>query len=176
MHTLRHSVHKDVPRLLRKFFFHNFIGSKAPNGGAGSFAEHVTEVSGQLFEDLMHGIVSGVEVMQMMNSAPGGSSFRAVAPFAFTSTIGLEELLAEDNISISAESLLGRVSCEQVYSLVQTPQTWLDHQVEEDKSTGDLIFNFDFLAGRFPIHVMEGIVNTYEHLYAQIVQYLGQLA
>lgn len=49
----------------------------------------VTAVSGQLFEDLSHGIVSGVDVMQMMNSARNGTAFTAVAPYAFTSTIGL---------------------------------------------------------------------------------------
>ena len=45
---------------------------------------------------------------------------------------------------------------------MQTPQTWLDHQVEEEELTGDLIFNFDFLEGVFPDTVMQGIVTTVE--------------
>jgi len=58
----------------------------------------------------------------------------------FTSTLGLDAGAAAHEAAVA----LGRL----VYSIGQTPQVWLDHQVGEEN--GDLAYNWDIVEGAVP--------------------------
>ena len=156
MHTLRHDVHPDMGKVIGNFSSTILLAVEVH--GDLPFTDIVRGVSQRLAKDLDNSIVSGVDIMRAINQARG-SAFQAVAPYAFTSTMGMDDGLT--GLDAAVKSAVG---VRQVYSCVQTPQTWLDHQVEEDEATHELVFNFDFLDGVFPVAVMEGIVATYMRL------------
>lgn len=76
----------------------------------------------------------------------------------FTSTLGLN-LMMED-------ALLNQLG-EVVYSISQTPQVWLDHQIAE--KDGGLLFNWDVVEELFP----PGLVDD---MFAAYCNWLQQLA
>ena len=156
MHTLRHDVHPDVPSIIGNFSSTILLAINVH--GESTFKDIVKAVSKQLATDLDHSVISGVELMRLINISRG-SAFQAVAPFAFTSTMGMDTGLEPSTLIQHSD-----VRVRQVYSCVQTPQTWLDHQIEEDDTSGHLIYNFDFLNGIFPAEIMTGIFQTYSNL------------
>jgi len=72
-------------------------------------------------------------------------------PVVFTSTLTLDAGMAEQ----IPMSWLG----EQVYSIGQTPQVWLDHQVFEED--GALTFNWDAVEGLFPPGLLDDMFAAY---------------
>ena len=138
---------------------------KGKTGTAGRaeeepFVNAVLRTFERLWSDLDHAYVDGIEVMQDLNRR-SGRTFQAVAPFAFVSTIGLSSV-SDKGSDGSSRKAYEKSGVTQVYSCVQTPQTWVDHQVEEDR--GCLLYNIDIVDGLFPPAVVRGIVATYEAL------------
>ena len=140
MHTSRDNVHKDVNFIVGNFSDTLLLDVDAPFAKGISFAQVARGVSLQLARDLEHSVVSGIDVMSRINKAKG-QALSAVAPYAFTSTIGLSRLVQESDAEEHYDGAIGK----QVYSCVKTPQIWIDHQVEVNGSTGEFIFNIDFL-------------------------------
>lgn len=60
----------------------------------------------------------GVDVSRALNSARG-STLQAVAPFVFTSTLGLE------SPDLAPKGLCANLA----FTCVTTPHVWIDHQV-----------------------------------------------
>ena len=168
MHTLRHDVHPDVPSIIGNFSSTILLAINVH--GESTFKDIVKAVSKQLATDLDHSVISGVELMRLINISRG-SAFQAVAPFAFTSTMGMDTGLEPSTLIQHSD-----VRVRQVYSCVQTPQTWLDHQIEEDDTSGHLIYNFDFLNGIFPAEIMTGIFQTYSNLLEILSSYSTAIA
>lgn len=125
---------------------------------APAFRQRVEALRAQLFEDMEHACVAGVDLIRQLQAAQGASS-RPPMPVVFTSGIGL------------ASGLKGFVIREEgwthLHSHLKTPQVWLDHQVFEDE--GDLVFNWDCVPHAFP----DGLVRT---MFDSYVQWLNQLA
>lgn len=192
MHTMRHPVHPHVSAIVGNFSSTILLEARvSAKSASGSFADDARKLTSQLARDLEHCIVSGVDVMQALNKSRR-EAFRAVAPYAFTCTLGLAEVAgmslppvgpaagtehgsaAGDSTGAATHEdpvLLDAVAAaRQTYSQVQTPHTWLDHQVEEEPGTGELMYNFDFLDGVLPSTVMEGIVSSYMELLAALAE------
>jgi amino acid adenylation domain-containing protein len=117
-----------------------------------SFEGRARSIQKQLWEDLEHGYVSGVQVLRELAQFQGGAT-RAVMPVVFTSTLSLGTL--DIDTSLIARALSGDV----VYSISQTPQVFLDHQVSEQG--GALILNWDAVAELFPDGLLQEMFSAY---------------
>jgi len=95
MHTLRHDVHEDVQSIIGNFSSTILLAINV--NGELTFKEIVQSISKRLAVDLDHSIISGVELMRLINKSRG-SAFQAVAPFAFTSTMGMDAGLKKHSV------------------------------------------------------------------------------
>ncbi|MFL6335826.1 MAG: SDR family NAD(P)-dependent oxidoreductase, partial [Pyrinomonadaceae bacterium] len=118
---------------------------------AATVAAQAQRVQEQLWRDLDHNHFSGVKVLRELNRIHGGAP-KAKLPIVFTN-------LLED---LSGMERLGNL----VYSISQTPQVWLDHQVLEQG--GALIFNWDAVADLFPPSLLDEMFSAYRLLLARL--------
>ncbi|MEL6879049.1 MAG: amino acid adenylation domain-containing protein [Cyanobacteria bacterium J06607_10] len=124
--------------------------------GKESFISRAQRLQSQLWDDLEHRAVSGVRVLrERANLQNRGTA--ALMPVVFTSTL---------NQTIPAASPQDWKT-ETVFSVSQTSQVYLDHQVSE--IDGELVFNWDAIADLFPPGVLDEMFEVYR-------QFLQQLA
>ncbi|MCB1054533.1 MAG: amino acid adenylation domain-containing protein, partial [Acidobacteria bacterium] len=105
--------------------------------------------------------MSGVEVLRRLARLRGGQGAAAM-PVIFTSTLGLdalEEQRGESEETIGAGPL---GDLEVVYSIGQTPQVWLDHQVSEHG--GALYYIWDAVEELFPEGLLDSMFQAYHEL------------
>ena len=114
-----------------------------------TFEDQVRVLQRQLWDDLDHRLVGGIKVQRDLMQQRGIGGARM--PVVFTSTLTLDAGMAEQ----IPMSWLG----EQVYSIGQTPQVWLDHQVFEED--GALTFNWDAVEGLFPPGLLDDMFAAY---------------
>jgi amino acid adenylation domain-containing protein len=110
----------------------------------------------RLWMDLDHDHVSGVRILRELGRTGGGQSW--AMPVVFTSTLALERP-APPETGETAE-------IETVYSITQTPQVWLDHQVSEQG--GALVFFWDAVDEIFPQGLVDDMFATYSGLLARL--------
>lgn len=115
------------------------------------FAGQVRAVQARLWQDVDHRFVSAVTLMREQGERRRGSA-RPPLPVVFTSALQYD-LASTD--SPAAMSWLGEI----VYSITQTPQVWLDHQVTEDR--GALVYDWDSIEGLFCPGVMDDLFRAY---------------
>ena len=82
-------------------------------------------------KDLEHSDFSGIKFQREL-SKYDGKKFRYGIPFVYTSTLGMEN---------ENDNLFGEIC----YNITQTPQVWLDYQIQERQ--GALYLNWDYLQG-----------------------------
>jgi amino acid adenylation domain-containing protein len=150
-------LHPQVNDIVGDFTSVNMLAVDAST--QDSFENRARRLQQQLWEDLEHRQVSGVRVVRELLRTQGGAP-RAVMPIVFTSTLATTYTNSEEGFPID---WLG----DMVYSISQTPQVWLDHQVFEHK--GALVFNWDVVDGLFPEGMLQDMFETY-------CRYLEQLA
>ena len=109
------------------------------------------EIQKQLFKDIEYKEVSGVRVLRELRSL----GEEHIMPVVFTSTLGLKGL---------DTSWLG----QQVYSISQTPQVWLDNQVSE--VNGDLVINWDCIDALFEEGMLDDMFEAYTGLIESLVE------
>ncbi|NEO60677.1 MAG: amino acid adenylation domain-containing protein, partial [Moorea sp. SIO4G2] len=126
------------------------------NSIVATFVERAQRLQARLWEDLDHRYVSGVEVQRELRRQRG--TYQAMG-VVFTSTLGFSDMAQQDWLV----NQLG----EMVYSITQTPQVWLDHQVTEEE--GALLFNWDAIEELFPANLLDDMFSSY-------CNYLQQLA
>jgi mycobactin phenyloxazoline synthetase len=105
----------------------------------GPFTIRAAALQRQLFADLEHAAVAGVEVIRLLQQRRGAGD-RPLMPVVFTSALDLTD--GDDGFLFP---LPGAVL---VHSALKTPQVWLDQQVYEER--GELVCNWDFLPSIFP--------------------------
>ncbi len=115
------------------------------------FAERAIAVQKQLWLDLDHRHVSGVQVLREMTDLKRDVS-AAQMPVVFTSAIKH----ASGESSPAAMKWLGDIH----YTITQTPQVWLDHQVVEDE--GALEYDWDAVHNLFPAGLLESMFECYQ--------------
>ncbi|WP_414541455.1 amino acid adenylation domain-containing protein [Nostoc sp. CCY0012] len=121
-----------------------------------SFSNHAQKLQQQLWQDLDHGYISGLQVQRELSRQRQSYQFM---PVIFTSTLGLESLGQDTSIL----SQLG----ELVYSISQTPQVWLDNQLREQNGT--LIFNWDAVEELFPPGLLDEMFAAYCDLLQRLI-------
>ncbi|MEP7272399.1 MAG: amino acid adenylation domain-containing protein, partial [Acidobacteriota bacterium] len=121
------------------------------------FKERAAALQSQLWQDIDHHQFSGLAVMRALSQRAGGRD-RAAMPVVFTSALALDSLV-EDS---SGLEWIG----ELTYSVGQTPQVWLDHQVFELSS--GLVFNWDAVDDLFEPGVIDDMFEAYTDLLKQL--------
>jgi amino acid adenylation domain-containing protein len=114
------------------------------------FAVRAQRLQKQLWEDLDHSYVSGVRVLREWSKIQGADA-NVLMPIVFTSNLVKQEIAPQS----SALSKFG----ELVYSVSQTPQVLLDHQVYED--AGELIVIWDTVDEVFPEGMLDDMFDAY---------------
>jgi amino acid adenylation domain-containing protein len=113
------------------------------------FELRARRIQEQLWEDLDYRFISGVEILRELARRRGGMG-RALMPVVLTSTLAQPGADRPQEITVAGDF---------VYSITQTPQVWLDHQVFEVDET--LIFNWDAVEELFPAGLLESMFGAY---------------
>ncbi|MGW2383427.1 amino acid adenylation domain-containing protein [Streptomyces sp. NPDC001658] len=142
-------VHPDIDRVVGDFTSVTLLAVE-PEADKG-FAERARALGGRLFEDLDHGLYSGVEVLR---EAARRADRQALMPVVFTSTLQGTEAPATGP---------GRV----VHGVTQTPQVWIDCQVME--AGGEILLGWDVREGVLP----EGLADDAFGAFASLVRELA---
>ena len=148
------------------------------NSGKGRFEELGKRIQEQLWKDLDHRYAGGVRVLRELARKEGGSP-RAAMPVVFTSTLiqvateqggagGGEGEGRQEEVREEEEAGAGK---NIVYSISQTPQVWLDHQVGEQD--GKLVFNWDVVEELFPAGVIDEMFQAYCRLVRRLAEEEG---
>lgn len=118
-----------------------------------TFLERGRNLQQQLWQDLDHPYVGGIQVQREL-AKQNGEHHGVAMPVVFTSALGVDQWSGED----SDEKWLGKL----VYNITQTPQVWLDHQVVEQD--GELLLIWDAVEGLFPEGLLADMFEAYCHL------------
>lgn len=117
-----------------------------------TFLHRAREYQNQLWSDLDHRAVSGVEVGREIARHHGHSN--TLFPIVFTSTVGQ----GAGSVGVPSRWAFNNAD----YGITQTPQVWLDCQVFEVDS--GLSINLDYRSGVFQAGVVEAIAEAIEGL------------
>lgn len=130
-------LHSEVEEIIGDFTSSTLLA--VDNSKQDSFEVRSRRIQEQLWDDLDHRYVSGVQVLRQLARIQE-RALGALMPVVFTST------LTQD--TQSQQFLQKDWQVEVVYSLSQTSQVYLDHQVSE--VAGALVFNWD-ARGTLPV-------------------------
>ena len=155
----RMPLHKDINNVVGDFTSLTLLAVDTALDDS-SFALRARQTQEQLWSDLDHRSYSGVEVIRDLararNQAPG-----ALMPVVFTSRLFNDPRVAamdEQDFSYG----------EVVYSISQTPQVWIDAQVQEE--AGKLIWSWDTVDELFP----EGMMDDLFHAHTKLLEDLSR--
>ena len=118
-----------------------------------TFVERARNLQQQLWQDLDHPYVGGVQVVREL-ARLHGELRGTIMPVVFTSALGVDSL----NKDASGMNWMGNL----VYNITQTPQVWLDHQVIEQH--GELLLIWDAVQGLFPAGLLDVMFDAYCNL------------
>ncbi len=113
-----------------------------------AFAAKVRELQARLFSDIDHRLFSGIEVLREMGRQNQSTWDTPLIPIVFTS------LLTEESHEHHSDFL-----SNQVYSITQTPQVWLDYKAYTDCE--ELVLEWDYVEGLFPEKLIEHMHEAY---------------
>ncbi len=148
-------LHSQVNQLVGDFASLNLL--QVSTGQEKNFAARAKTLQRQLWQDLDHRYVSGVEVQRQSRRQQGNNQLMGVV---FTSTLGLNQLNDEPNAS--------RTLGEPVFTITQTPQVWLDHLIYEE--SGVLLFHWDVVEELYPAGLIEDMFTAYSSWLQQLAQ------
>ncbi len=147
-------IHPQIESLVGDFSSLTLLSVDGRSGP--SFSERARRLQVQLWDDLDHRYFSGVRVMREL-ARERGSLNAAMMPVVVTSTINLAPG-AENEEEPPPKADQGK----HVYSISQTPQVWLDHQVTEIR--GRLLYNWDAVEELFPAGLLDDLFAAYQRL------------
>ncbi|MBU8894067.1 amino acid adenylation domain-containing protein [Corallococcus sp. M34] len=152
-------LHEDVGKMVGTFS--SFLLVEVDHRAGGSFQERARALQAQLFRDLEHRDIGGVEVLRQLFRERGGIS-GALMPVVLTSfASGVE---GWDSCWVDH---LGRALGRVVHSVTQTPQVWIDHQlVFQD---GGVFFNWDSADELFAPGLLDAMFAAYQGLLERLV-------
>jgi len=160
-------VHPQVTELVGNFS--STLLLEVSNPPAEPFSVRARRLQEQLWRDIDHGMVTGVRVLRELARVQGGQA-RPVAPVVFSSTLNLAA--SDDAVADTGQAAPrdggGDSSSRLVFSHLQTPQVWLDHQVSEEGGT--LYFNWDAVEEMFPPGLLREMFDAYRALLGQLAE------
>ncbi|MGL5436303.1 MAG: amino acid adenylation domain-containing protein [Lachnospiraceae bacterium] len=124
-------VHRQINKILGDFTSTMLLDITLDD--SRSYVDNVSAVQTRFTEDMQHRYYSGVRFQRELHKQ-NATAWNNEMPVVFTSTLGL------DNHS-------GELFGEIAYHITQTPQVWLDYQVQE--VDGELICNWDYVEEMF---------------------------
>ncbi|MEL7355553.1 MAG: amino acid adenylation domain-containing protein [Cyanobacteria bacterium J06560_6] len=148
-------LHPEVNQIIGDFTASMLLA--IDNGENDTFIHRAKRLQNQLWEDLDHRAVSGVKVLRELAKTQSNGT-GALMPVVFTSTL---------NQSIP-ETKSRYWHTETVFSVSQTSQVYLDHQVSE--IAGALVFNWDAIADLFPENLLDDMFAAYSQLLQQLAK------
>ncbi|MDP9360611.1 MAG: amino acid adenylation domain-containing protein [Acidobacteriota bacterium] len=133
--------------------FSSFTLVEVDPRGKQSFLERAQAIQHQLWEALENRFVSGVQILRQMFQRQGQIS-GALMPVVFTSFPN--GVSGRDSYWMDfLDRELGKV----VFSVTQTPQVWIDHQVLYQD--GGVFFNWDAVEDLFPPGMLDVMFSAY---------------
>jgi pyochelin synthetase len=155
LQCLRHQVHEDVNKLVGNcsstILCNVDLSPPADPTTSLSFRLVIQRVAQELSQNVQHASFSGVEVMQELNRVKG-NTFQAVAPFIFTTPIGVEK----GNQQVQSRSWMFQ---ERFFS-ERVPHTACVNAIKNDPN-GTACASLDIVEGTFPPEVISGIYEDY---------------
>jgi len=148
-------THPEIGKIVGDFTSVTLLAVEAD--AADTFTARVRRASQQLLRDLEHLSYSGVRVVQELGRRSGGGP-GAVMPIVFNGAVVLSSRSDTFGDLMEGRRFFG----ELLFSLVETPQVWLDHQASEDD--GDLLTDWHAVVELFPPGLLEDMVWTYRAL------------
>ncbi len=145
----RPSWHKEMDKIVGDFTITMLLGIDVLSEDDKVFKNIAKNIQSRLFTDLEHRLYSGVNVMQHWSRHSGN---KQIAPIVFTSALTVGDVSSKLEID---KNQLGQIS----YSITQTPQVLLDHQVYEEN--GQLIVQWDYVEEAFENSLLSTMFNTY---------------
>ena len=139
--------------------FTSLIMLEIDNSTSIAFKARAKRIQNQLWKDIDHRYFSGLRVLREMariQKDPAGM----MMPVVFTNNI----VYGDMNQNNSEFIALGNI----VYSISQTPQVWIDHQIIEQD--GALVFYWDAVEQIFP----DGLIDDMFEAYTQHLERLAQ--
>ena len=133
-------------------FATTILASARSAGITESFVDYAHELEQELWQCLEHSAYSGIRVLQDLSELLGHVE---LMPVVFTSTLGAGDL---GHLFNAEKAIFDSFS----FSIVQTPQVWIDHQIIEEN--GCLVFNWDVVEGVFREETLQAMFSTYENM------------
>ncbi|MFY9074804.1 amino acid adenylation domain-containing protein [Malaciobacter mytili] len=124
-----------------------------------SFKEHASILQKQLLKDQTYDSFTGISVMRELVKNEKESNM----PIVFTSTFGLAENI---NTSFSEHENQAKQLGEQVYTISQTPQVYIDNHVHD--YMGTLNVYWDCVDELFPKGMLDNMFEAYGNLLEQL--------
>lgn len=123
-------------------------------GSPMRFGDRITQIQNDLWEDLQHNSVSGVEVLRDLGRS---KKENLIIPVVYTSTLG---------VASSEDSFLSRSNIS--YKISQTPQVWIDCQISEEND--GITVNWDYRTGIFDTKVINEMFGAFSGLIAEFAK------
>ena len=155
-------LHPEVDAILGEFASFTLVAVE-PRPGT-PFVERARALQRQLWENLDHALISGVEILRELRRLQG-NALEAVMPVVFTSDPRGEG--QEDERTLATLAELGRL----VEGVSQTAQVWLDNQVSQHG--GALSVVWDAVEALFPPGLLETMFETYRSLLLRLADEPG---
>lgn len=149
-------LHPEVEKLAGDFT--SLIPLAVTEKENATFEERAQMLQQQLWNDLEHRTVSGVQVLRHISQTKNSAAM--AFPVVFTSALPYTDG--------EAFSLSDHIPFDVAYCISQTPQVWIDHQVTE--KDGELVLVWDVVEALFPKGVLDDMFNTYISLLRRLIQ------
>ncbi|MEZ4630388.1 MAG: amino acid adenylation domain-containing protein [Deinococcales bacterium] len=153
-HFNRQPLHPNIDQLAGDFT--SLLILEVKDALAGDFASRGLALQEQLFEDLDHRELSGVELLRERAKHRKAEEGMINMPIVFTSILNHEDQISED--------FLGGI---RHYSISQTPQVWLDHMVVE--SAQGLHLTWDAVEALFLPNILDEMFKSYQMLIFSLI-------
>ncbi|MFJ6808480.1 amino acid adenylation domain-containing protein [Streptomyces anulatus] len=151
----RERVHPEIDQVIGDFTTLTLlaVGPARPR-----FRERAQDLQRRLWERLEHRAVSGVEVLRMLREDPR-RRHDSMMPVVFTSML-MPELMTDGEEPVPWRG-------ETVYSVSQTPQVLLDHQISE--RAGTLTCTWDYVVQVYPDGLVEAVFHAFDERMRRLV-------
>jgi amino acid adenylation domain-containing protein len=143
----RMPLHPDVENVVGDFT--SLVLVAVDELSTGSFEARAQRLQKELWQGVDNRFVSGVQVLREL--AQMGDRVQPMMPIVFTSTLGI----GSGGQDSSSWHHLG----EQVFSVSQTPQVWIDHVASERE--GALWYTWDVVDALFPPGMIDDMYAAY---------------